>query len=82
MKRRYKQNLLEAFYIVANSFTLFLDSDLRHVKNYYEKSLRTIRLFIENTFYNVLGKNVLNEQSCWYVFVICKIKVILMPTLC
>ena len=27
VKRRYKQNLLETFYIATNSFTLSLDSD-------------------------------------------------------
>ena len=33
VKRRYKQNLLETFYIVANSFTLSLDSDPQTIRS-------------------------------------------------
>ena len=63
-KRRYKQNLLETFYIVTISFTLplSLDSDPQTDKKYYEKPLRTVILFIEKIFYNRFGKNVLNKQ--------------------
>ena len=39
------------------------------------------RIFIINIFYNRFGKNVLNKQLWWYVFVICKIERILMSTL-
>ena len=52
-----------------------------HDKKYYEKLLRTVILFIENIFYNRFGKSVLNKQLWWYVFVICKIELILMSTL-
>ena len=38
-------------------------------------------LFIENIFYNSFGKNVLNKQLWWYVFIICKIELMLMSTL-
>ena len=33
VKRRYKQNLFETFYIVTNSFTLSLDSDPQTIKS-------------------------------------------------
>ena len=33
MKRRYKQNLLETFYIVTNSFMLSLDSDPQMIRS-------------------------------------------------
>ena len=33
MKRRYKQNFLETFYIATNSFILSLDSDLQTVRS-------------------------------------------------
>ena len=45
---------------------------------------KTVVLFVEKIFYNfitVLGKNMLNKQLWWYVFVICKIELILMSTL-
>ena len=50
-------------------------------KKYYKTPLRTVILFINNIFYNHFGKNVLNKQLWWYVFVICKIELILMSTL-
>ena len=87
MKRGYKQNLLETFYyIVTNSFTPSLDSDKKYYEKLlrtfiYEKLLRTVILFIENMFYNRFGKSALNKQLWWYVFVICKIEFIFMPTL-
>ena len=82
MKTRYKQNLLETFCIITNSFTLSLGSDPQMIRStYYDKLLRTVILFIENIFYNCFGKNVLNKQLWWYVFVICKIELILMSTL-
>ena len=45
VKRRYKQNLLETFYIVTNNFTLSLDSDPQ-----------TIRSIVKRCFIVVLGK--------------------------
>ena len=33
VKTRYKQNLLETFYIVTNSFTLYLDSNPQTIIN-------------------------------------------------
>ena len=35
---------------------------------------------MKNIFYDCLGKSVLNKQLWWYVFVICKIELILMST--
>ena len=70
MKRRYKQNLLETFYIVTNSFTLSLDSDPQTIRSIM-KNLRTVILFIENIFYNRFEKSVLNKQLWWYFFLIC-----------
>ena len=96
MKRGYKQNLLETFYyIVTNSFTSSLDSDKKYYEKLlrtviyekllrtviYEKLLRTVILFIENIFYNRFGKSALNKQLWWYVFVICKIELVLMSAL-
>ena len=76
MKRRYKQNLLETFYIVTNSFTLSSDD-----KKCYEKLLKTVILLIENIFHNRFGKSVLNKQLWWYLLVISKMELILMSTL-
>ena len=33
VKRGYKQNLLETFYMVSNSFTLSLDSDPQTIRS-------------------------------------------------
>ena len=81
MKKRYKQKTLETFYIVITSFMLSLDSDPQTIKSIMKNFLRTVILFIENIFYNRFGKSVLNKQLWWYVFVICKIELILMSTL-
>ena len=54
MKRRYKQNLLEIFYIVTNSFTVIFRQRFSHEKKYYEKLLRTVILFSENIYFIIV----------------------------
>ena len=58
-----------------------LDSDPQTIISIIEKLLRTVILFTENIFYNCFWENVLNKQLRWYVFVICKIELILISTL-
>ena len=41
MKRKYKQNLLESFYIFTNSFTISLASDSQTIRNIIKDTLRT-----------------------------------------
>ena len=48
-------------------------------KKYYEKTLRTVTLFTKRIYYHRFGKNVLNKQLWWYIFVICKVELIVMP---
>ena len=47
-------------------------------KEYYKTPLRIATVFTEKMFYNGFGKNVLNKQLWWYVFVICETELILM----
>ena len=54
VKRRYKQNLLEIFYIVTNSFTVIFRQRFSHEKKYYEKLLRTVILFSENIYFIIV----------------------------
>ena len=72
-----KKYIYISFYIVTNSFTLSLDSDIW-------KPLRTVRTKIpltENMFYNRFAKNDLSKQLWRYVFVNCDTEFILMSTL-
>ena len=79
VKRRCKQILLETFYNVTNTLTLYLD--YLDEKKQHGRPLRTVMVFTETIFYNRFGKNILNKPLQWYVSVICKIELIIMSTL-
>ena len=86
-KRRCKLNLLETNSLIVLNYecnsclTLSLDTNPQTKRNIMKNTLGSVALFTEKIFYNCFGKNVLNKQLWWYVFVISKIEVIIMSTL-
>ena len=70
VKRRYKQNLPETFYIVTNNFMLYLRSDPQAIRNIMKKIMiinEELELYLLKQFFLIaLGK----MQLWWYVFVI------------
>ena len=86
-KRRSKLNLLETNSLIVLNYecnsclTLSLDTNPQTKRNIMKNTLGSVALFTEKIFYNCFGKNVLNKQLWWYVFVISKIEVIIMSTL-
>ena len=43
MKRKYKQNLLESFYIFTNSFTIALASDSQTIRNIIKDTFEQVK---------------------------------------
>ena len=81
--RNINKGLLKTFHIATNSIVnnsllivIFRHQSLDDKK--YKKTLRIATVFTEKMSYNGFGKNVLNKQLWWYVFVICEIELILM----
>ena len=77
------KGLCKTFHIATNSIVnnsllivIFRHQSLDDKK--YKKTLRLATVFTEKISYNGFGKNVLNKQLWWYVFVICETELILM----
>ena len=73
MKRRYKQNLLETFYIVTNSFTLSLDSDPQTIRSIM-KNFQELQYYLLKIYFKIVFGKVLCFKQAIIVVCLCNLQ--------